>query len=159
KKPMTVTTGGGVVRELAKEYLERRISRRDLIRLSTAAGFSLAAARSVAGALAPIARSSAFLVGSANRGNTTTRQGTGGELLAEQLRAAGVRFLFVCNSSGMGALCDALVDRPDLQFIQGTSEHQVVAMADGLAKATGPASFACFSRVGGPLASANMYNA
>src|SRR5262249_2993825 len=38
-------------------------------------------------------------------------------------------------------------------------EHQVVAMADGLAKATGPASFACFSRVGGPLASANMYNA
>jgi benzoylformate decarboxylase len=85
--------------------------------------------------------------------------GTGGELLAEQLRAIGTRFLFVCNSSGMGALCDAVVDRPDLQFIQAISENQAVGMADGFAKATGQTSFACFSRVGGPLASANMYNA
>jgi benzoylformate decarboxylase len=59
----------------------------------------------------------------------------------------------------MGALCDAVVDRPDLQFIQGISENQAVAMADGYAKATGETAFACFSRVGGPLASANMYNA
>jgi benzoylformate decarboxylase len=59
----------------------------------------------------------------------------------------------------MGPLCDAVVDRPDLQFIQGTSEHQVVAMADGFAKASGATSVACFSRVGGPLGGANMYNA
>lgn len=85
--------------------------------------------------------------------------GTGGELLAEQLRAAGVRFIFICNSSGMGPLCDAVVDRPDLQFIQGISENQSVAMADGYAKASGKTSFVGFSRVGGPLASANMYNA
>src|SRR5437660_4362410 len=59
----------------------------------------------------------------------------------------------------MGPLCDAVVDRPEIQFIQGISENQAVAMADGYAKATGEASFACFSRVGGPIASANMYNA
>src|SRR5437588_8082828 len=87
------------------------------------------------------------------------RQGTGGELLAAQIRATGTRFIFICNSSGMGPLCDAVVDRPKLQFIQGVSENQAVAMADGYAKATGQASFACFSRVGGPIASANMYNA
>lgn len=136
------------MKELARAYLERRVSRRQFVRLSTAAGFSLAAARSAAESLAPLAGEAKAVV-----------SGTGGELVAEQLREAGVRFLFVCNSSGMGALCDALVDRPALQFIQGTSEHQVTAMADGFAKASGGLGVACFSRVGGPLASANMFNA
>jgi len=138
------------MRDLARQFLLGQISRRDFVRLTTAAGFSLAAARSAVGALQEVTPAA---------GATTTFQGTGGELLAEQLRAAGIRFIFICNSSGMGPLCDAVVDRPDLQFIQGTSEHQVVAMADGFAKASGRTSFACFSRVGGPLASANMYNA
>ena len=134
------------MRELARQYLTGELTRRSFVGRVTAAGFSLAAARSAAVALAA-------------SGSTTPVTGTGGELLAEQLRAAGVRFLFVCNSSGMGALCDAVVDRPDLQFIQSVSEHQAVAIADGFAKASGGVSFACFSRVGGPLASANMYNA
>lgn len=142
------------MRDLAGDYLARRLSRREFVRTATAAGFSLAAARSAASALAPIAASA----GSA-AGRAVPFSGTGGELVAEQLRAAGVRFLFVCNSSGMGALCDALVDRPDLQFIQATSEHQTVAIADGFAKASGTVGFACFSRAGGPLASSNMYNA
>jgi len=142
------------MRELARQYLLGHISRREFVRLSTAAGFTLAAARSAVGALEPIATTEDTVTGA-----TATFEGTGGELLAEQLRAAGVRFIFICNSSGMGSLCDAVVDRPDLQLIQGTSEHQVVAMADGYAKATGRTAFACFSRVGGPLASANMYNA
>jgi benzoylformate decarboxylase len=144
---------------LVKDYLSGKISRRSFIRRSTAAGFSVMAARSVIAALQPIA----FAKTSSNDSTATAPivsvTGTGGELLAEQLRAAGVRFMFVCNSSGMGSLCDAVVDRPDLQFIQGISENQAVAMADGYAKATGQASFTCFSRVGGPLASANMYNA
>jgi thiamine pyrophosphate-dependent acetolactate synthase large subunit-like protein len=143
------------MRDWAKEFLGDRISRRAFIRRSATAGFSLAAAESAANALAP-------LVSSVQRAAVTGASafvGTGGELLAEQLRAFGTHFVFVCNSSGMGALCDALVDRPDMQFIQAVSENQVVGIADGYAKATGRASFACFSRVGGPLASANMYNA
>ena len=139
------------MRELARKYLQGELSRRDFVRLSTAAGFTVAAARSAVGSLESVVRTRAA--------STTTFQGTGGELLAEQFRAAGVHFIFVCNSSGMGPLCDAVVDRPDLQFIQGTSEHQVVAMSDGFAKAAGRASVACFSRVGGPLSGANMYNA
>jgi benzoylformate decarboxylase len=142
-----------------KDYLGGRISRRSFIRRSSAAGFSVVAARSAIDALQPIVNANRVSAVSPATTSTTSVTGTGGELLAEQLRAAGVRFIFVCNSSGMGSLCDAVVDRPDLQFIQGISENQAVAMADGYAKATGETTFACFSRVGGPLASANMYNA
>jgi benzoylformate decarboxylase len=139
------------MRQIAKRYLRGQLSRRDFVRMSTAAGFSIAAARSAAGALESVARSAGP--------STRTFQGTGGELVAEQLRTMGTRFIFVCNSSGMGSLSDAVVDRPDLQFIQAPSEHQTVAIADGFAKATGQPSFVGFSRVGGPLASANMFNA
>jgi thiamine pyrophosphate-dependent acetolactate synthase large subunit-like protein len=139
------------MRNLGKKYLRGQLSRRDFVRMSTAAGFSIAAARSAAGALESVARPSAA--------STRTFQGTGGELVAEQLRTMGTRFIFVCNSSGMGSLSDAVVDRPDLQFIQAPSEHQAVAIADGYAKVTGQPSFIGFSRVGGPLASANMFNA
>src|SRR5438132_3307770 len=138
------------MRELACDFLSGQLSRRDFVRLSTAAGFSVAAARSAAGALESVMRTTAP--------STRTFQGTGGELVAEQLRAMGTRFVFVSNSSGMGALADALIDRADLQFIQSPSEHQTVAIADGYAKATGQPSFAAFSRVGGPLAGANMFN-
>jgi acetolactate synthase I/II/III large subunit len=147
------------MRDLVKDYLGRSISRRSFIGKSTAAGFSIAAARSAVSALEPLVSVRAGTAGRAAIADTTAFAGTGAELLAEQLRAFGTRFIFICNSSGMGALCDAAVDRPDLQFIQGVCEGQVVGMADGYAKATGQPSIACFSRVGGPLASANMYNA
>ena len=148
-----------MIRELARGYLRHEISRRSFIRKSVQAGFSIAAAQSALQALQPMARAARSAPAGSVADKTVRFAGTGAELLAEQLRAAGTRFLFVCNSSGMGPLCDAVVDRPDLQFIQGVSENQAVAMADGYAKATGHPSFACFSRVGGPLASANMYNA
>lgn len=147
------------MRELVRDYLGQSLSRRSFIRKVTAAGFSITAAHSVANALSPLIHASAADLHSSVEPNTTPFVGTGGELVAEQLRAFGTRFIFVSNSSGMGPLCDAVVDRPDLQFIQAVSEHQTMAIADGYAKATGRASFACFSRVGGPLASANMYNA
>ncbi|PWT81258.1 MAG: hypothetical protein C5B44_04085 [Acidobacteria bacterium] len=124
-----------------------------------AAGFSVAAVGSILKSLDPIALGDITNLGMTNTVHPETFAGTGGELLAEQISAIGAKFIFICNSSGMGPLCDAVVDRPNLQFIQGVSENQVVAMADGYAKATGQASFACFSRVGGPIASANMYNA
>ena len=152
------------MRDLVKDYLGQKLSRRSFINRATAAGFTLAAARSSLNALGPIVRAETSEpqtvgLGQINSSRYRTFSGTGGELLAEQIKAAGSRFIFICNSSGMGPLCDAVIDRPELQFIQGVSENQVVAMADGYAKATGQASFAGFSRVGGPIASANMYNA
>src|SRR5256885_1949927 len=49
----------GPMRELANRYLRREISRRDFVRLSAAAGFSVAATRSAIGALEPMAGSGA----------------------------------------------------------------------------------------------------
>lgn len=146
------------MRELACALLKGKLSRRQFVRAMTAVGFTAASARSAIASLAPVMAGQGSPV---TRGRSWTRPfvGSGGELVAEQVAAAGTRFIFVCNSSGMGALSDALVDRPQLQFIQGVSEHQVMAIADGYAKASGQTAFAGFSRVGGPLAGANMYNA
>lgn len=147
------------MRELARDYLGQRIERRDFIRMAVAAGFSLGAARSAVGSLEPLRRASASSLATLPQATTRIMTGVAGDLVAEQIIAFGTRFVFICNSSGMGPLCDAVVDRPQLQFIQAVSEHQVMAMADGFAKASRGPAFATFSRVGGPLASANMYNA
>jgi thiamine pyrophosphate-dependent acetolactate synthase large subunit-like protein len=89
---------------------------------------------------------------------TRTFRGTGGELIAEQLLAFNTRFIFAGVSSGMGPLEDALVDRPQLQFIQGLHENVVTGMASGYSMALRKPSFASFSRVGMPLGSSNVYN-
>lgn len=75
-------------------------------------------------------------------------QGTAGELLAEQIMQTGAKYMFVGNGSGLASLCDALVTRPQIQLIQATHEGQVVAVADGYAKATMKPAFGMFSRVG-----------
>ena len=62
------------------------------------------------------------------------------------------------NGSGLGPVCDSLVDHPGLQLIQATHEGQLVAIADGYAKASGETAFGMFSRVGLPHSSSNMYN-
>ncbi|MCZ6486241.1 MAG: thiamine pyrophosphate-binding protein [Acidobacteria bacterium] len=75
------------------------------------------------------------------------------------MKAAGVKYLFLTNGSGLGPLCDALVDRPEMQVILGVHEGHCVSMADGYAKASGKPAFVMFSRVGTPNASSSLYNA
>ncbi|MCH7805440.1 MAG: hypothetical protein IH937_15335 [Acidobacteria bacterium] len=77
--------------------------------------------------------------------------------MAEQIKAAGVKYLFLTNGSGLGPLCDALVDRPEMQVILGVHEGHCISMADGNATASGKTAFAMFSRVGSPNASSNLY--
>ena len=144
------------MRENVRDYLLGGLSRRDFMRGLTAAGFSMAAARSALAAMEPIVNPAPAAPAAAP---LEPFVGLGGDLVAEQLREFGTRFIFVCNSSGMGPLADAVVDRPEIQFIQAVSEHQTMAIADGYAKASGQVAVAGFSRVGAPIASANMYNA
>ncbi len=140
------------MRDLVRRYLESGLSRRGFVDRMIQSGFTLAAAQSVIGALTPAL---------AQEAETFTRsfQGTGGELLAEQLRAAGVEYLFLGNGSGISPLCDAAVDRPDLKIILAVHEGLCVAMADGYSRASGKTGFSMFSRVGIPNASSNLYNA
>jgi benzoylformate decarboxylase len=145
------------MRELVRSYLQNGLTRREFVRSMVQAGFSLAAANSVLASLPPTfgqkeAKEEAKPYARAFRG-------TGGDLLAEQLRDAGVEYLFLGNATGVSPLCDALVDRPDLKIILAVHEGLCVAMAHGYSRASEKTAFAMFSRVGVPSASSNMYNA
>src|SRR2546427_7935652 len=156
------------MRDIVKDYLDGLIPRRAFMKRMSQAGFGVAAAASALKSLEPLARAQS---GQGARGQaqtsvnspagslTTPFEGTGGELLAEQLRVAGVKFLFLGNGSGLGSLCDALLDRPDMQIILALHEDHCVSIAHGYSKASGKPGFVMFSRVGTPHATANMYNA
>jgi thiamine pyrophosphate-dependent acetolactate synthase large subunit-like protein len=145
------------MRDLVRRYLQHGLSRRGFVDCMVQSGFSFLAANSVLASLAP-----AFAQEAAKPpGASFTRafRGTGGELLAEQLRDAGVEYLFLGNGTGVSPLCDALVDRPNMKIILAVHEALCVAMADGYARASGKTAFSMFSRVAVSHASMNMYNA
>ncbi len=142
------------MRDLIDDLISAKISRRQFLAGMSAASFTTAAAQSALESVAP------FVPGSEMPENyTRTVTGTGADLLVEQVLETGAEYLFVSNGSGLGPICDSLVDHPQLQPIQATHEGQLVAIADGYAKASGKTGFGMFSRVGLPHSSANMYNA
>src|SRR5262245_47895511 len=110
------------MRDLVHRYLSRSLSRRGFISGMAKSGFSLAAATSVLDSLAPLLDSDALAAESDPASSVTFVEGTGGKLLVEQLRAAGVRFIFNCNSSATYPVFDALVNRPDMQVIEVPQE-------------------------------------
>jgi benzoylformate decarboxylase len=63
--------------------------------------------------------------------------GTGGQLLVEQLKSAGVKHLFANPGSAEAGFYDALVDSPEIKVVLGLHEGVVASMADGYAKASG----------------------
>ncbi|MBI5878598.1 MAG: thiamine pyrophosphate-binding protein [Chloroflexi bacterium] len=86
--------------------------------------------------------------------------GTGGEVLVEQAKAAGVRYLFTNPGSAEAAFFDALVEAPDIQLIMGLHEGIVIALADGYAKAKGDVGFVNVHTIGGTGQMAGqLYNA
>ncbi len=142
------------MRDLVMAYLNQELSRRGFLRSMAAAGFTVAAAESVLTSLAPVAHAQ-----SAGKPYVKPFEGNGGALLAEQLIQAGIEYLFVGNGSGLGALCDAVVERPQLKLMLATHEAHVIAMASGYAMATRKAAFCMYSRVGASHSTGNMYNA
>ncbi len=121
------------MRELLCDYYDGALSRRAFFSRLVAAGLTAAAARSVVEA-AETAQASA-------PGTRRAVSGTGGELLAEQIRAAGTRFVFTNPGSLEVGFFDALVDRTDLHVILGLHEGLVVAMADGFHKVSRQPAF------------------
>ncbi len=142
------------MRELVNELISGRLTRRGFLAGMAAASFAPAAARSALAAVEPLVPGAPLPEGFAK-----TVTGTGADLLVKQMLETGAKYLFVANGSGVGPVCDALVDHPGLQLIQATQEGQVVSIADGYAKASGQTAYGMFSRVGLPHASSNMYNA
>ena len=118
-----------------------RLSRRTFAKRLTATGLSLASARA---GLAPLAPAAA-LAPTARK----TFKGTGGELLAEQLIASGVKYVFGNSGHGDAGFYDALVDRPQLRYVMGLHEGPLAAMALGYAMASGEPGYVCVAGVAG----------
>jgi thiamine pyrophosphate-dependent acetolactate synthase large subunit-like protein len=142
------------MRDLVMNYLNQDLSRRGFFKAMAAAGFTAAATESVLQNLVAVAHAE-----SGGKEYVRTFEGNGGELLAEQLLQTGIEYLFVGNGSGLGSLCDAVIDRPKLKLVLATHEAHVVAMASGFTMASGQTSFCMFSRVGAAHSTGNMYNA
>lgn len=87
------------------------------------------------------------------------REGTAGQLIVQQLRAADIHYIFHTNTSGVEAILDACVDLPDMHVMMVTHEGQAVAAAEGFALASGKLAFSLASKVGVGNAISNLYNA
>nr|MBC8290728.1 hypothetical protein [Planctomycetota bacterium] len=67
--------------------------------------------------------------------------GTGGKILVEQMKDAGVKYLFTNPGSFEVGLFDAFLGRQGMQIIVGLHEGLVIAMADGYHKVSGKPGF------------------
>lgn len=140
------------MRELVKQYLDNAISRRKLMRGLAAAGVTAAAAKSFVQTLAPNRASAA------EPGAVRSMTGTGGMLYMQQLKAAGVEYVFFNPSTGDAPFYDAAVSIPEIQLIKGVQEGAVVAMADGYARLSGKVGVAHIANVGLPNGMTQLVN-
>ncbi len=143
------------MKDLIKQYLDKGISRRQLVSGLAAAGVAPVAAKAMAQSLASfVAPAAAATTDGAMREMT----GTGGALYVQQLKAAGVEFIFFNPSTGDHSIFDALVDEPGIQLIKGVQEGAVAAMADGYARLSGKPGVVIVANVGLPNAMTQMVN-
>jgi thiamine pyrophosphate-dependent acetolactate synthase large subunit-like protein len=146
------------MRELVARYLSRSISRRSFLKGMSTAGISLAAAESILESLVPLAQ--AQEAGRLGADGIKVVEGTGGECLAEQLIASGVKYVFGNSASEDAHFYEALVDRPQLKYILTPHEGPGAAMAAGYLKASGEPTIVMQAAVVGMVnAMGQMFNA
>jgi benzoylformate decarboxylase len=142
------------MKELAYQFLEGRISRRGFIQTMTALGVSAAGVSGTVRALEAVSPAAEMAAGMKARDIT----GTGGELMVEQMKAAGVKYLFTNPGSFEVGFFDAFLDQP-MQLIMGLHEGIVISMADGYHKASGEPAFVNVHVIAGTAQSAGqLYN-
>jgi benzoylformate decarboxylase len=142
------------MKDVIARYLDHRLSRRSFMKGLVASGLSLAAAESVFKSFAPLAEAQAL-----DPTYVRTVEGTAGDLLIEQLKSWGVKYIFGGSSSPDGAIYEALVDRPEVTFILTPHEGPQIAMADGYARAARKVAFVQVPGMGLPNAIGHAYNA
>jgi benzoylformate decarboxylase len=136
---------------LVYQFLEQRISRRGFVRALGALGLSAAGVEAICRSAEAPARGAAPVA--------RRVEGTGGKILVEQLKAAGVRFLFTNPGSFEVGFFDALLDEP-VQLIMGLHEGIVIAMADGYHKVSRQPAFINVHVIAGTAqAAGQLYNA
>ena len=135
------------MRELVAKYLSKGISRRGFVSGLTKAGLTVTAAQSVLSSVSSVATAQGPAPApsvppvpaaptAAAGGAIKSFQGTGGAAFAEQLIASGVKYVFGNSASEDAEFYEALVDRPQLQYILTPHEGPGAAMAAGYIKAS-----------------------
>lgn len=143
------------MKELIKHYLDRGISRRQLLAGLGKLGLTATAANAMARSLEAVALQSP----DASTGPGAREvKGTGGALLIAQLKAAGVEHMFFNPSSGHAPIFDALVDDRQFHLIKAVQEGACTAMADGYAKSSGKTAVVLVAHIGLPNAMTQMVN-
>jgi thiamine pyrophosphate-dependent acetolactate synthase large subunit-like protein len=127
--------GKGIYKDLG-DYVERRKSRREFMQTVSAMGLSPLAANSLMSYVQDGAPA-----GGAESGDVVMMEGTAGELLVAQLRAAGIKYVFHTNTSGVAPIMDAIDKADDINVIMVTHEGQCVSSAHGYAMGTGELAF------------------
>lgn len=143
------------MRDIICRYLNKEISRRGFVNRLLGLGFSVSGAQALlapldaseqAGRNEPVPKSYSFV-------------GTGGALVVEQAKAAGVEFLFTNPGSFERGFFDAFVDTPGMHLIEGLHEGVVTSMADGYAKVSLKPGFILVHAIAGPSQMAGqLYN-
>jgi benzoylformate decarboxylase len=85
-------------------------------------------------------------------------EGPAGAVLLQQLKAMGLKYLFLTNTSGLTAITDA-VDARETQVIMVPQEGLAVAAAEGYGLAGGAVPFFLGNKVGLGHTMSNLYNA
>ena len=126
------------MRDLVEKYLSKSISRRGFLNNMKQVGVTVAAAKLVLSSLsdAEAQTSTTASVRASTTAPVKQFQGTGGACFAEQLMACGVKYIFGNSASEDAAFYDALVDRPQLNYILTPHEGPGAAMAAGYIKAS-----------------------
>ncbi len=146
------------MRELVARYLSHSISRRGFLKGLSTAGISVAAAESILESLVPLAH--AQDAGRIAADGIKVVEGTGGQCMAEQLIASGVKYVFGNSASEDAQFYEALVDRPQLKYILTPHEGPGAAMAAGYLKASGEPTIVMQAAVVGLTnAMGQMFNA
>ena len=125
------------MRDAARLFLDRRMTRRGFVSRLTRAGVAASTAASLSRSLD--ARQSPTSAGAAE--GRVLHDATGGEVMAEFLIDWNVPYVFGLAGSEEVGFLDALVDRVRLQYVQALHESSVMAMADGYARASGQTAF------------------
>ena len=141
----------GTIKALVQKLLNQNLSRRDFGTAMIAMGYSASAIESI---LSSVAYAAPELSPAG-----VEFVGTGGEILAESLGAAGVEYVFDANSTGQGAFYDALSSRPKLNLILALQEGQATSMAQGYELASGKTAALVLPSICIPNAISNLYNA
>jgi thiamine pyrophosphate-dependent acetolactate synthase large subunit-like protein len=143
------------MRELMNSFLNGKVSRRGFIRKMISLGFTAAAANSMLGSLLSVESAPAAQIE-----GYKSIVGSGGELMVEQLKAAGVEYVFTNPGSYEVGFFDAFLHTPGMQHIMGLHEGIVISLADGYHKVTRKPAFVNVHVIAGTAQmSGQLYNA